>query len=103
MLYLCCMMLLALALLGQQTECKTIGDTTRCEATAPVDAAPVAEAPQQAASAILAGAEGAKGRRAVAYAQVGQLIADNRCADALRLARFYGQKDIVRDTERACH
>lgn len=94
------MILLVLALLGQQTECTTIGATTRCtKESAPVDLTSLAKAPAQAVPAT---SDGSMDRRAAAYAQVGQLIADKRCEDALRLARFYGKKDLIKDTERAC-
>lgn len=96
------MIILALALLGQQTECTTIGATTRCvKQPAPVDLSALTTAPAKAAAGIEP-ADGAMDRRASAYAQVGQLIADQRCEDALRLARFYGKRDLIKDTERAC-
>lgn len=40
--------------------------------------------------------------REIAYDKVGDLVSANRCDDAKRLAQFYGFKDIVKDTARAC-
>lgn len=92
----------ALLLPQQATTCTTSGNTTRCEPDAGValrDWLVRAPAGQQQQEASI---DAAKDRRAAAYAQVGKLIADGRCEDAKRLASFYGQPDIVKDTNRAC-
>jgi len=41
-------------------------------------------------------------RRATAYDRVAELIAKGDCDGARRLADFYGHRDIIKDTARAC-
>lgn len=92
------MLILALAL--QSATCTTIGNITRC-----VDEPAAVTRPIPQPTPVITATpspEGAKDRRAAAYAQVGQLIADSRCADARKLAAFYGQPDIIADTAKAC-
>lgn len=100
------MSFLAVLAFQQSTTCSTIGNVTRCD-SAPSSQSPdltaLGQAPARTADSILrSGDEAASDRRAAAYAQVGQLIADKRCDDARRLAGFYGQRDLIRDTAKAC-
>lgn len=99
---------LALAVTQQSTTCRTIGNTTNCETTA-ADPAPnydaLSNAPAEAAEAVLEAARRGREerqRRADAYAEVGKLIAVGRCEDARRLAGFYGNRRLIKDTRRAC-
>ena len=41
-------------------------------------------------------------RRGDAYSQVGSMIAKGDCDGANRLARFYGVKELIDDTAKAC-
>lgn len=47
-------------------------------------------------------AAASQARRSEAYLQVGKLISEGKCADANRLAQFYGRDDIIADTAKAC-
>ena len=104
------MITLALLLAAQTTtDCYQNGAASTCTATPPPVRDPLGsmvESMQQdnrQREAINAQSEQASAdRRAVAFAQVGELIAKGDCAAALRLADFYGHRDIVKATTRAC-
>ena len=93
-----------------QTTCTTIGNSTTCTPSPQSQQPNVGQTfldnmqreqrEQQAQQATAA--ENAAGRRAAAYAQVGELIAKGDCAAANRLATFYHRPDIMKDTARAC-
>ncbi len=94
--------------MAQTTTCNRFGVTTTCETsgTTPTPGQQFLENMNQANrdqdSRIASEAEASRDRRARAYEQVGALIAKGDCTAANRLANFYGQREIVRDTERAC-
>jgi len=101
-----------LLLAGQTTtDCSTIGNITRCTTQDPVGSAaqPLIdnmnrqnEAAERQRESQLSAAEASENRRAIAYAQVGELIAKGDCDGARRLAKFYNRGTIIKDTERAC-
>jgi hypothetical protein len=86
------------------TDCRTIGMQTNCVTDQRVD--PAAALLQRTANPLPLVSEpsneAAAERRSRAYAQVGDLIAKGDCPAAKRLATFYGHRDIVKDTAKAC-
>lgn len=100
------------AMLAQDstTTCNNVGGTVQCTTRAtpsvpPVDYSVAVPKPVPLPSPAIApeaSTQSAAERRAAAYAQVGKMIAEGRCGDAKRLAKFYGKSDIIADTERAC-
>jgi len=108
--------LLALAMIAapggaQSTVCRTTGNVTTCDTMPPPTSKPdpvqqmvdnMQRSQRTAAEAQSNAIDSAMERRARAYAQVGELIAKGECAAANRLAQFYGHKDILKDTARAC-
>lgn len=86
------------------TNCSTIGGQTNCVTDQQVD--PASALLQRTANppplVSDQSNEAAAERRSRAYAQVGDLIAKGDCPAANRLAKFYGQRDIVKDTAKAC-
>lgn len=108
-------MILALQLASTTTTCNSYGGTVTCN-TQQQGASPAQDnwlmdlatnkqgqqfqaARQQAQDDA---DEGARNRRAAAYAKVGDLIAAGDCAGAKRLAKFYNHPDIMADTAKAC-
>ena len=95
---------------AQTTNCTTYGNNTTCQTQQPTSNAPIdylralgplPSAGGASATAPIEAVDAASARR-IAYAQVGQLIAEGKCVEAKRLARFYGRDQIVADTDRAC-
>lgn len=86
------------------TNCITLGGQTNCLTNQQVD--PAAALLQRTANppplVSDRSNDAAAERRARAYAQVGDLIAKGDCPAAKRLATFYGHRDIVKDTAKAC-
>ena len=105
------MILLALVLAAQSTtDCYqngvAVNCTTRGTQTAPDPLQSFVQGMQQdnreQAQRNEMAQQASANRRAAAYSQVGELIAKGDCVAANRLASFYGQRDIVKDTARAC-
>jgi hypothetical protein len=86
------------------TNCSTIGGQTKCVTDQQVDPAAALLQRTAAPPPLVSDRsnEAAAERRSRAYAQVGDLIAKGDCPAAKRLATFYGHRDIVRDTAKAC-
>ena len=89
----------------QDVDCVTQGNTTHCTRNDSRERARAAIEALARPVPIQQGSTedgGAAKRRGDAYAQVGKLIADGRCADAKRLAGFYGNRKLINDTAKAC-
>lgn len=80
-------MLLAmlLAFAAQDQVCETNGATTVCKTPVPGPTYVPGQTPRDQANA-----------------KISQLIAENRCEDAKRLAKFYGWADLTKSVARAC-
>lgn len=118
--------LLLLALIGvpagaQSVDCHTIGNSTHCETSHPLNLPP---GPDNSAllnsggnigralagsqtvpvdgQVALSASDRAEERKRLVYIQVGSLIAAGKCTEARRLADFHGQPQLISDTAKAC-
>lgn len=97
-------MLLAILLASawqQTTTCTTNLGVTTCQSDRPLARSEPVQGYQPPAPRPPAYQPGQTPRE-IAHDKVGDLIASNRCDDAKRLSQFYGFKDIIKDTARAC-
>jgi hypothetical protein len=100
------MLALSAPVAAQTTNCTTYASTTRCTSDGENSIEKFTEDMQREQrdnhAKNMRMAEAATERQSRAYEQVGELIAKGDCVGANRLANFYGRKDIIKSTARAC-
>lgn len=94
------MLILLLALAQTTTTCNTVAGVTRCteRSTSQPDYQGLLDAVGPPKSSTPPGST----PHDRASEQLSQLVADNRCDDAKRVAKFYGYGDLVKRVARAC-